>query len=282
MEIMEIIKKSIHYPLNDYKSWLTIAIVYLIMGILLSFVVIHGGITAIIGLIICFILGIVIAGYNVSIIRLTINNKDYIPMLDPLKNFIDGIKISIIGIVYYLVSAIIILIIAYPLGFYYNLNRFINTINTTAVAQSDTVNAFVNVSPYIYTNLISNIMVLSSIFMILLVLIIFLMNMSMAIFAETNSMSNALNLSKVIEKMKNIGVIKYILIIVSIMIINLISTFIIQILMLIPKIGFCIGMFILSSYIALFQSKIIGLAYMEDKSITNSNQENIVEPTDNE
>ena len=52
MDVLDLIKEAFYYPINDYKNWLIIAILFLLNTVLSSYVISKGGAVGIIGSII--------------------------------------------------------------------------------------------------------------------------------------------------------------------------------------------------------------------------------------
>ena len=124
MEIMEIIKDALVYPLNNLKA----LVIYIILGIILGVSVIGTVVaiaasaaadnvlavigTGIIGIIIALILAFVISGYELDIIKYGIGRNDGAPGIDIVRQFTNGVKLFAVDIVYFLVPIIIAAILA--------------------------------------------------------------------------------------------------------------------------------------------------------------------------
>lgn len=91
MDVIEIIREAVYYPLNDTKGWGLIAAIFVVVGILQQLAIQYPD-SATIFHFFTFIVSIFLAGVNLSIIKGTIDGKSRIPMFDPVKNVIDGIK----------------------------------------------------------------------------------------------------------------------------------------------------------------------------------------------
>ena len=124
MEIMEIMQDALVYPLNNLKA----LIIYIILGIILGIAIIGTvvGVSAsaavdnvlaafgagIIGLIIALLIGFVISGYELDIVKYGINRNDGAPGIDIVRQFINGVKLFAVNIVYFLIPIIISAILA--------------------------------------------------------------------------------------------------------------------------------------------------------------------------
>ena len=127
MEISEIINDAIRYPINNVKA----VVIYLILSVILGAVlggtvgtvftssVVNNVIAAfglsIIGIIITILLGFLINGYELDIIRYGITKDSDAPEIDFVRQFLDGVKLFIVKIVYYLIPAIIGVILSFIL-----------------------------------------------------------------------------------------------------------------------------------------------------------------------
>jgi Protein of unknown function (DUF4013) len=106
MNISEIIKDSLRYPLTDWKK-------YLILGILILIVTtfINGPFIVPNLIIIGYIIGFFVIGYLFRIIKSSLNGNDVLPKFYNWgEMFSDGVKVLIVGIVYSIPAILIILI----------------------------------------------------------------------------------------------------------------------------------------------------------------------------
>ncbi len=124
MELGEIFSDALSYPLKNIKA----LIIYLILGIILGIAVAGtlGGVMAgvaaknpfatigsgIIGIVVALILGFLISGYQLDIIKFGIERSDRGPEIDFMRQFINGVKYFIVSIVYMIIPIIIGAILA--------------------------------------------------------------------------------------------------------------------------------------------------------------------------
>ena len=123
MEIMEIITEAINYPLNHMKELgIYIAIMFvisLIMLLTLGVAVIGAsmdsvaavGISGIIGIILILLIALLVEGYGLDIIKLSIERSDDAPSIDIPRQIINGCKYIIMAIVYLIIPIIIMAIL---------------------------------------------------------------------------------------------------------------------------------------------------------------------------
>ncbi|WP_405295850.1 DUF4013 domain-containing protein [Methanobrevibacter sp.] len=119
MEIIEILTDALYYPLQNIKA----LIIYVILGII--FGVVFGaavGVLAVsfaaqnvlatigagvLGFIVILLIGFVVLGYQLDIIKLGIERSDDAPEIDFMRQFINGFKLFVVNFVYLLIPVII-------------------------------------------------------------------------------------------------------------------------------------------------------------------------------
>ena len=119
MDIGEIFSDALVYPLNNIKALL----IYLLLGVVAG-VAIAGTVAAVIvgvsynnvlavigsgilGIIVTLIIGFLISGYELDIIKYGIERNAGAPGIDFVRQFINGIKLFVVNIVYFIVPIII-------------------------------------------------------------------------------------------------------------------------------------------------------------------------------
>ena len=124
MEIGEIFSDALSYPLGNIKALVVYAILGIILGIAIAGTV--AGIAAsvaidnvlaavgsgIIGIIVAVLLGFMICGYELDIIKYGINREDRAPEIDFVRQFVNGVKLIVVNIVYFIIPIIISAILA--------------------------------------------------------------------------------------------------------------------------------------------------------------------------
>ena len=123
MDTLKIIEEALYYPLNDLRGWGIIAAIFVVTGILDQLAFYYPDYSAIF-FVLMFIVSIFLLGVNVTIIKETIDGGYQIPMVDPVNNFVDGVKNIIVNAVYYIIPSLIIFIIAILVGLTSNFEKF--------------------------------------------------------------------------------------------------------------------------------------------------------------
>ena len=124
MDVGEIISNALKYPFNNIKA----LVVYIILGIIAG---IAGGASILgmvasmnvnnvaaafgsagVGAVVLIILGLIIEGYTLDIIKLGIERRDDSPSIDIIRQIFNAIKIIIVNVVYYIIPVIIVFVLA--------------------------------------------------------------------------------------------------------------------------------------------------------------------------
>ncbi|WP_405295293.1 DUF4013 domain-containing protein [Methanobrevibacter sp.] len=274
MEIMEIIKESLIFPSNDLaKLAIYIALTFAagilaVLGIVLFAIgaydnigfSIIGAIVFIAGLIIIFIL----TGYLVSIVKSGIDQADAAPEFVWKENLIVGIKFVIMNIVYFIIPAIVVLIVGWATNLFGNAISIFNQIMiANMMAPANTTVMISEVVPQSQFVALGTAMIITGIIAFILFLIFaFLQTMGEARLANTGSLGSSVN---IVESFKDIGrigwgkviaVVLLIFIIIAVInvIINGLNSYIT---------GFSILSIIVTPYLTFFASRATGLLYSD-------------------
>lgn len=260
MDIINLFKEAINYPLTDYKGWGMVAVLTLIVGIFQQLSFLYPDYSTILG-ILSLIVAILLMGVNLSIIRATIQGENEIPMIDPVKNVIDGLKNFVVNVVYYIIPAILVFIISIIAGVYSNTEKFILALNTTALANGTASNVLSTVPADVTNALFISVGIVAIIAFVLFVLFALLNLIAQARLAETGDILEAINVKYVIDKVSSIGWGNYVLFIIGLFFTICVVAFISSIVSFIPFVGILISYIILESYILIVIARAVGLIY---------------------
>ena len=235
MELMEIFSDALAYPLNNLKA----LIIYLVLGIILG-IAIYGTVTAIgvsyaaqnvfaligsgiLGIIVALLIGFLIVGYELDIIKFGILRDADAPQIDFVRQFINGVKVFVVYIVYMIVPIIIGSLLA-----------------------------------IIFQNWISQIIVaiLSIIFTLALI-------MAECRLAKTEELGSALAIGEAIGDISRVGIVKLILFVILLFIISLVLYYIVILIGNWNSTlgGILLG--IVGVYISFFSARATGLLYSD-------------------
>ncbi|WP_297899074.1 DUF4013 domain-containing protein [Methanobrevibacter sp.] len=260
MKIGEIFKDGLTYPSNNWKNVLILGVFTIIANIVLIIPAIgialnsigFTGIVLTIVSIISLIINLIIMGYSFSIIKNTVNNIDTIPEFDIGNNIVNGIKILLITIAYYIIPAIITILVAIGTGAFNNLAQ---------IALSGGV-----VSNELATSLFVSFFTVMIVGIILLIIVTLIATIGIARFAEKGNMGAAFEFGEIFKTIKEIGWGNYIVWYVLLVIILFIIGFIMGMINLIPVIGIIVSLLIINPILVMFTARATGLIYNEKNS----------------
>ncbi|MBQ2666610.1 DUF4013 domain-containing protein [Methanobrevibacter sp.] len=235
MELMEIFKDALAYPVNNIKALL----IYAVLGIILGIATI-GTVTAIsvsyaaenilaligsgiLGIIVALIIGFLISGYELDIVKYGIQRDEGAPAIDFIRQFINGVKYFVVSIVYMIIPIVVASLLA-----------------------------------IFFQNWISQL-----ILVILTIIFSLALIMAQCRLAKTEDLGSALAIGEAIGDITRVGVVKLILFIIAMFIILFVLYFIV---MLIAQWNSTIGgilMGILGVYTTFFMARATGLLYSE-------------------
>jgi len=281
MDVAKLFEDSLKYPSKDWGKILGLGaltiislifyyIPYIFSGISSltpSFEVFNTITTIIISIVfglLYLIMTIIISGYQLSIIRKTIEFEDKVPDFDWGKNLFDGCKRLALGIVYYIIPFIATIVV-------FGLSSILS------YGTNNPLVGFIAVAMGVL--FVAILFIISSL----------LLNIATAILAETDSLSTAINVKYVWDKIGEIGwgnyiiwIIVLLLILLAIGVILFIIFFVLGILLgitmgiggsefleamtsMLMIIIFGLYTLVFIPYLGMFQSRAIGLLYNESK-----------------
>lgn len=260
MGITESIKYGFSYATSDYQKLLIFGIICILAS--LSSVVIGFGIKnneslfAVTG-IIAFIFSIVVGGYRLSVLKKNIEGESDLPDLNIKDNFIDGIKLIVLEIVYYLIPAIITILIA-----------VITVGASIASLGGETLNSTANetalLNPAFLGTFLTGFAIVIIVGIILFIIFAFFEFMGASRLAKTGSLSEGLSFKQSYADAKSIGFGPLLGWIILVGIIIFIITLIGSLITLIPYVGALITALIITPFIAIFTSASLGNLYKTD------------------
>lgn len=236
MEIMEIIKDSFTYPVNNFKALAIYIVITFVIGLFIA----GGAIVSIFSVnsaaylivsailfIIAILIGFVLAGYEIDIIKTGINLEDMAPSIDFKNDLIRGIKAIIVAIVYFIIPAIITIIVAFLTNVPGNIVNLTGYFNETVANTNGTVvasSAAEMIPQDVMANLVGSISITILISVILFILFSFIQYMANARLANTDSLAEALNIPEAFRDISRIGYGKVIATIILVIIITVLIT----------------------------------------------------------
>ena len=274
MEIMEIIKEAMVFPSKDIVKlavYIALSVVSLLLGafgiIYLAIGVASQSFWIIIGVIAfiaALILGFITTGYIVSIIRSGIEHEESAPQFMWKENLVTGIKFVVLNIVYFIIPAIVVLI----LGWVTNLFGMASIMFTRMMyaSMAAPANATVTIADVVPQSMIisfgNSLIIVGIVAFILFVIFGFLETMGQCRLAKTDSLGYAVNIPEAFKDIGRIGFGKVIGLTVLIFVIILVINCIISGLNAYIA-GFSILSIIVTPYLSFFAARASGLLYSD-------------------
>lgn len=272
--LIDIFKEAIVYPLSNVIVLLTIGALLLVSNIpslLFAYGIdVSPSIVGIFG-IITLVVGILLSGYTLSIIRDAIDMNVSIPQLDFAKNFVDGIKAIILEIIYYIIPTIIVAIVFFISGAPSSIMKILNffaeneaLLNQTLISTGAVDTQIFQMIPQEYVAGLINGLAITAIVAIILYLIFGLLyEIALCRLAKYDTLTEGLRFGEVFKDIKTIGIGKYVGWYILLIIIVAVLSIIIGLIAAIPYIGIIISNLVFAPFMFLFTSRALGLLYIE-------------------
>ncbi len=274
MEITEIIKESFIFPANNLKALAIYIAITFVMGILVA-----GGIFSALGIqnsalygilsfilfIIAVLVGFILSGYEIDIIKTGIDLEDLAPDFDWKADLIRGIKAIIVAIVYFIIPAIITLIVAFITNVPGNFLNVAQYVNQTAVNANGTVvaNSVLEMVPKsVMSGLVGSISITLLVAAVLFIIFSFIQVMANSRLANTDSLGEALNIPEAVKDISRIGVGKVLATLILVFIVSLVIGAILSaVYQQVPQLS--ILNIIVTPYLMFFTNRATGLLYSD-------------------
>lgn len=275
MDIAEIIKDAFVFPSKNLGA----LAIYIVLSILVSAFAFGGVFTSIFGftrsieylvigavyLIISIMIGFIMSGYQISIIKSGIELDDEAPDFEWEENLISGVKNTIVAIVYFIIPAIIVAIV----GIITNVPANIASVGQEFASKMGNVtvhaNAYapaVNVASQSFSNLVGSLAITLTVALVLFIIFSFIQTIAEARLADTGSLVKALNIPEAVKDIMEIGAGKFFGLIVLIVIISLVIEIILAFAFnYMPFLS--ILSLIITPYLLFFANRAVGLLYFD-------------------
>ena len=275
MEIMDIIKESFIFPSQNLEKLAIYIVLTFVMGLFIAGGVVSGVfaamdnsvyfvITAILA-IIAIAIAFIISGYQIGIIKSGIGHDEEAPSFDWLNDLVTGIKTLVVSIVYFIIPAIIIAIVALITNIPGQIVKIaqqaaVNPANATAVANGSAPIA--TISDAAAASLFTSMAITGVIALVLIIIFAFLATMGTARLANTGSLSQAVNVVEAFKDITRIGVGKVIaVILLSIIVVAVIQGILSYVYGQIPQLS--IISVLVTPYLVFFTNRVTGLLYSD-------------------
>lgn len=266
MKLLEIIKDAIKYPISDTRKFLIFCALIILMSlstIIPSYGIKNSTLTIILSLV-TLIVSFIVLGYTVEVIKGGTEGNDTLPDFDYVKQFVIGIKALILDIIYFIIPAVIVIIVASASGLFTSFTKIVYVGIDALANETTNLTTIIAAVPKSTMNTFTNALTITLIAAIILFIIFSLMSFTALVrFAKTGSGTEGLRFRKILKDMSNVGFVKIIVTLIVIYIIAFALAVVIGLIGLIPYIGVFIGIFVGVPFILLFLNRAIGLLYAD-------------------
>ncbi len=266
MNLREIIMDAIKYPISDIRKFLIFCALISLMSlstILPSYGFKNDTVSIILSLA-TLIISFIVLGYSVEVIKGGTEGNDTLPDFDYVKQFVIGIKAFVLDMIYFIIPAIIVIIVASATGLFTSFTKIayasIDAVNNGASNFTTIMAAIPESTVATFTNALT----VTLIFAIILFVLFSLMAVTGLVrFAKSGSGTDGLRFREILKDMSKVGFIKIILTLIVIYLIAGALLVVIGLIGLIPDIGVFIGIFVGVPFITLYLYRAIGLLYAD-------------------
>ena len=266
MNLREIIMDAIKFPISDTRKFLIFCALIIIMSlstVLPSYGVKDSTLSLILTLV-TLIVAIIVLGYCVEVIKSGADGDDTLPDFDYVKQFVNGIKALILDIIYFIIPAIITIIVASATGLFTSFTKIVYISIDAMSKNANNLTTIMAAVPKTTMNTFTNALTITLIVAIILFIIFSLMSFTGLVrFAKTGSGTEGLRFRQILRDMAKVGLLKIIVTLIVIYIIAFALIFVIGLIGLIPYIGVFIGIFVGVPFVILFLYRAIGLLYAD-------------------
>ncbi|WP_407424703.1 DUF4013 domain-containing protein [Methanobrevibacter sp.] len=266
MNLREIITDAIKYPISDTRKFLIYCALIILMSlsIILPSYGLKNDTLSIILSVVTLIVAFTVLGYSVEVVKGGTEGNDALPDFDYVKQFVIGIKAMILEIIYFIIPAVIVIIVASATGLFTSFTKIVYTSMDAIGNGADNLTTIMAAIPQSTINTFNNALTITLIIGIILFIIFSLMSFTALVrFAKYGSGTEGLRFREILKDMSNVGFLKIIVTLIVIYIIALALAVVIGLIGLIPYIGVFIGIFVGVPFMLLFLYRAIGLLYAD-------------------
>ena len=273
MDVMELIKDAFVFPSKNIKNLLIYELLAIVagifslggtvtyfLGVLNPELFMWGGIACIISMLI----GWVLSGYLISVIKSGIDLDDKVPEFEWWENFTTGFDNFIVTIVYFVIPAFIVIVVGYLTNIFGNVMLVAQELflqantaymgNTTFLVTDTLSQAMVNLAISLATTL--------TVAVVVFVIFSFFQLMAESRLANTGSLMEALNIFEAAKDIRRIGIGKVIIVVILVLIIIAVIEFVLSAIFSILPILSILSI-IITPYLLFFVERAIGLLYSD-------------------
>ncbi len=275
MKITGIIKDAFLFPSKNTGRFA----IYLLLAVLMIGFAIGGVLTCLFGLfddlnylmggiylLISMIIGFIISGYHIKIIKSGIEQSDEVPVFKLFEDFMTGFENIIVKLPYLIIPAFLTIIMGYGTNLFGNFTSIIEEVISqilNVLFMGGSTDTAVNAISQNISNFVGSLSVTITVGLIIFLIFSFIMSMAAARLANTGSLKEALDIVEPAKDITRIGipktVITLVLIFIIIALIEILLLFLFKYFMFIVF----ILLIIITPYLFLVSQRALGLLYSE-------------------
>jgi len=266
MNLREIITDAIKYPISDTRKFLIFCVLTILMSLstILPSYGVKNDTLSIILTIVTLIVSFIVLGYSVDVIKAGTEGDETLPDFDYVKQFVLGIKAMILDIIYFIIPAVIVIIVGSASGLFTSFTKIIYSSIDAMANNATNLTMVMAAIPKSTMTTFTNAITITIIVAIILFVMFSLMSVTGLVrFAKSGSGTEGLRFREILKDMSKIGFVKIIVTLIVIYIIAFLLMAVIGLIGLIPYIGVFIGIFVGVPFIILFLHRAIGLLYAD-------------------
>ncbi len=184
--------------------------------------------------------------------------------MDIFANLVDGLKLLVVEIVYYIIPTIIVLIVGWLSGTYSAVLKIVEYMSQDVTNTSVNATAMVNtVLQEYWAAFFPGLFITVIVALILYIIFDLLLEIGMCRLVKYDSISEAIDIREVIGDIQEIGVERYIGWYILLLIITIVLGIILGLFTAIPYVGVLIGFLVVAPFIALFGARALGNLYSD-------------------
>ena len=275
MKTTEIIKDAFLFPSKNTGRFA----IYLLLSVLMVGFALGGVFTYAFGfidaenylaggiyLIIAMLIGLIITGYHIQVIKSGIEHDDNVPVFELYENFMTGFDNFIVSIIYFIIPTLIVMLVGLDTNLFGNaiavVKEFVLQIFNVYI-MGNPIDTAINAISLALINLLNSLAITITVALILFVIFSILQLMAEARLANTGSIREALNIFEAAKDITRIGLGKAILLLLAVVLI--IAVIEIILLMALSYFPFLLSIIyiIMTPYLVLITQRALGLLYSD-------------------
>ena len=275
MKTTEIIKDAFLFPSKNTGRFA----IYLLLSVLMVGFALGGVFTYAFGfidaenylaggiyLIIAMLIGLIITGYHIQVIKSGIEHDDNVPVFELYENFMTGFDNFIVSIIYFIIPTLIVMLVGLDTNLFGNaiavVKEFVLQIFNVYI-MGNPIDTAINAISLALINLLNSLAIIITVALILFVIFSILQLMAEARLANTGSIREALNIFEAAKDITRIGLGKAILLLLAVVLIIAVIEIILLIALSYFPFLLSIIYIIMTPYLVLVTQRALGLLYSD-------------------